>query len=150
MTTSRSSRLKSLPWRVIGPQEVTQQLPPASVIALEAASSVAPGLRIEALPTPHADVQHFSYVVEWHGRRFYFSGDTEDPTSVLNQRGLDIAFVTPWMLKAVASSGRRVDAARVVIYHHTARERVDGMYRALRSACPGCAVAAVRPLTAGF
>jgi uncharacterized protein len=119
-------RLKGLSWRVIGPQEVTQQLPPASVIPLEAASGVAPGLRIDALPTPHADVQHFSYVVEWHGRRFYFSGDTEDPSSVLNQTGLDIAFVTPWMLKAVTSSGRRVDAARVVIYHHTVRERVAG------------------------
>jgi pimeloyl-ACP methyl ester carboxylesterase/L-ascorbate metabolism protein UlaG (beta-lactamase superfamily) len=118
--------LKNLPWRAIGPLEVTTQLPPASVIALDGLSRVAAGLRIDALPTPHADVQHFSYAVEWHGRRFYFSGDTEDPSSVLSQKGVDIAFVTPWILKAVAASGRRIDSARVVIYHHTAGERVAG------------------------
>jgi hypothetical protein len=117
--------LKDLPWRVVGPQEVTKQLSPAAIVQAAAASSIDPALKIEALRTPHADVEHFSYVVAWHGRRFYFSGDTEDPSSVLSQKSLDIAFVTPWILRAVASKGSRIDAARVVIYHHTARERVD-------------------------
>ena len=61
--------LKSLPWRVIAPPEVTRQLPPASVVAADAATTIDPQLRIHALATPHADVEHFSYVIEWHGRR---------------------------------------------------------------------------------
>jgi pimeloyl-ACP methyl ester carboxylesterase/L-ascorbate metabolism protein UlaG (beta-lactamase superfamily) len=116
--------LKTLNWRVVGPQEVTTQLPAGAIVAANAASTIDPALKIDALRTPHADVEHYSYVVEWHGRRFYFSGDTEDPSSALNQQGLDIAFVTPWMLKAIASNGRRLDAARVVIYHHQTGERV--------------------------
>ncbi len=116
--------LKSLPWRVIAPPEVTRQLPPASVVAPDAASTIDPQLRVQALATPHSDVEHFSYVIEWHGRRFYFSGDTEDPSTVLAQQSLDIAFVSPWIYKAVHSRGARIDADRIVIYHHTTGERV--------------------------
>jgi pimeloyl-ACP methyl ester carboxylesterase/L-ascorbate metabolism protein UlaG (beta-lactamase superfamily) len=118
--------LKSLPWRVVGPREVTRQLASSAASPVDVASAIDPDLRIDAIETPHADVEHFSYVVEWHGRRFYFSGDTEDPASVLNQKALDIAFVSPWMYEAVRSRSTRIDAARIVIYHHTTGERVAG------------------------
>jgi L-ascorbate metabolism protein UlaG (beta-lactamase superfamily)/pimeloyl-ACP methyl ester carboxylesterase len=118
--------LQGLAWRVIGPKEVTRDLAPASVVLANAASTIDPDLKVEAIPTPHAKIEHYSYVVEWHGRRFYFSGDTEDPASVLNQKGLDFAFVTPWVFEAVRSRGARIDAARVVIYHHFTAERVAG------------------------
>jgi hypothetical protein len=116
--------LKRLQWRVIGPPGVTRQLPPSSVVAANAASTIDPELRVRAIETPHAGIDHYSYVVEWHGRRFYFSGDTEDPSSALAQKSLDMAFVSPWIHKAVLSKGARIDAARIVIYHHTSSERV--------------------------
>ena len=116
--------LKALQWRVIGPPDVTRQLPQASVVAAIAVSTIDPELTVQAIETPHAKVDHYSYVVEWHGRRFYFSGDTEDPSSVLAQKSLDIAFVSPWMYKAVHARAARIDAARIVIYHHTTSERV--------------------------
>jgi pimeloyl-ACP methyl ester carboxylesterase/L-ascorbate metabolism protein UlaG (beta-lactamase superfamily) len=118
--------LKQLSWRVIGPREVTEQLASSAASPVDAASAIDPALRIQAMATPHANVEHSSYVVKWHGRRFYFSGDTEDPASVLNQQGLDIAFVSPWMYQAIRSRSARIDAARVVIYHHTTGERVAG------------------------
>jgi L-ascorbate metabolism protein UlaG (beta-lactamase superfamily) len=115
--------LNGLGWRAVGPQEVTRQLPPSSVVLASEAATIDAHLKIEALPTPHANVEHVSTVVEWHGRRFYFSGDTEDPATVLVLKRLDIAFVTPWIYGAVRSRAARIDAERVVIYHHKAGER---------------------------
>ena len=116
--------LKGLQWRVIGPPDVARQLPPSSVVAASAASTIDPELRVQAIETPHAKVDHFSYLVEWHGRRFYFSGDTDDPSSLVAQKPLDIAFVSPWIYKAAQSRSNQIDAARIVIYHHTSGERV--------------------------
>jgi L-ascorbate metabolism protein UlaG (beta-lactamase superfamily) len=81
-------------------------------------------LRIDAIETPHANIGHYSYVVEWHGRRLYFSGDTESPDHLIALKGLDVAFVSPWLYRAVLKTGARVDAKRVIIYHHMPGEAV--------------------------
>jgi hypothetical protein len=72
--------------------------------------------------------------VEWSGLRFYFTGDTDDVEALLRQRGLDAAFVSPWLLRMAANSGRRIDARRVVVYHHEAGESVP---RSRRASCRG-------------
>lgn len=59
-----------------------------------------------------------------HGRRLYFSGDTESPAHLIVLRELDVAFVSPWLYRAVLKAGGRVDARRVVIYHHESTEAV--------------------------
>ena len=38
---------------------------------------------IRPLATPHARLEHYSYVVEWNGQRLYFTGDTEDTAALL-------------------------------------------------------------------
>jgi hypothetical protein len=35
-------------------------------------------------------------------------------------RGLDVAFVSPWLLSGAAKQGKRVDAGKIVVYHHRA------------------------------
>ena len=52
------------------------------------------------------------------------SGDTEEPLSLLAARRLDVAFVTPWMLAAVARQEAKIDARRVIVVHHEAAETV--------------------------
>ena len=76
--------------------------------------------------TPHARIGHNSYLVEWGGRRLYFVRDTENPTALLAQRNLDVAFVTPWLWRATKARNGTIDARQVVIYHHQAGERVAG------------------------
>ena len=83
-------------------------------------------LTIEPRPTPHAGREHFSYLVTWHGLRFYLTGDTEDPADLLAARDLDVAFVSPWLYGSVRKGSARIDARRVVIYHHEDAERVPG------------------------
>jgi L-ascorbate metabolism protein UlaG (beta-lactamase superfamily) len=102
--------------RVLGPRDV------------EAATRVAAlgmdpevrwnGILIRPLATPHAGLEHYSYIVEWNGARLYFTGDTEDLSALLAARDLDAAFVSPWLLRAAAQRGARVDARTVIIYHH--------------------------------
>lgn len=78
---------------------------------------------ILAFPTPHGQtekIEHFSYLVTWQGRKLYFSGDTESDETLLKMRGLDVAFVSPWLLFGAAKAGKRVDAKKIVVYHHRA------------------------------
>ena len=82
------------------------------------------GITFRPLATPHASLEHYSYVVEWRGLRLYFTGDTEDTASLLAARELDVAFVSPWLLRTVQKQGRRIDARHIVVYHHRDAETV--------------------------
>ena len=121
-------------WHVIGPTDAVFGVPAGRLVR---ALPVAPArqtvpfgdISIEALPTPHAKIGHYSYLVTWHGMRLYFTGDTEDTTELLAATNLDVAFVSPWLFHAARKSGRAIDAKRVVIYHQEAGE----------TSIPGCA-----------
>ncbi len=81
-------------------------------------------IRVEAIKTPHADLEHYSYVIEWHGVRIYLPGDTEEATSLIDAEDLDVAFVTPWMLRAAERGKSKIDARRVIVVHHEGGETV--------------------------
>jgi len=81
-------------------------------------------ITVKAFRTPHGDIEHFSYLVRWHGLRMYFAGDTGDVAELSRQSGLDVAFVTPWLLKAMKEQGKRIRTKQVVIYHQTPDEDV--------------------------
>ena len=71
-----------------------------------------------------ATIEHSSYLVTWHGRRLYFTGDTDSADQLLAMKDLDVAFVSPWLIEAVAEKNGRIDARRVVCYHHQTDEKV--------------------------
>ena len=107
---------------ILGPKDVVER---SGVKGLEMKDEVRwEGLSIRPLATPHAGLEHYSYVVEWGGRRLYFTGDTESTDALLGARGLDTAFVSPWLLKSVHGKKQRIDAGQVVVYHHQAGEAV--------------------------
>ena len=81
-------------------------------------------ITIEAFPTPHGDADHASYLVEWHGVRLYFTGDTDSADQLLAMKNLDYAFVSPWLLGKIAQQKGRIDAKTVVCYHHKADDKV--------------------------
>lgn len=129
-------------WRVIGPVDALTDIPSARVIRalpvnpVEATITAGP-ITIDALPTPHANIGHYSYLVTWHGRRLYFTGDTDNADQLLAMKNLDVAFVSPWLFGAAAKAGRRIDAKRIVIYHHTTDERVPGCKHSCRVPAQG-------------
>lgn len=117
--------------------ELVPRLNPAGVIGAAPIRAAAPGkaivpandtrfgpIRVEAISTPHANLEHYSYVIEWHGVRIYLPGDTEGARSLIAAKNLDVAFVTPWMLRAAERTGAKIDARRVIVVHHEAGENV--------------------------
>jgi L-ascorbate metabolism protein UlaG (beta-lactamase superfamily) len=116
-------------WRVVAPEDALATVPAARIVR---ALPVTPTpttftvgtITVQALPTPHADIGHYSYLVTWHGRRLYFTGDTDSADQLLAMRDLDVAFVSPWLFERAARAGRRIDAKRIVIYHQTADARI--------------------------
>lgn len=123
------ARFAGLGWALVGPPSVTAGLD--GVVPLDAGRAVFGPVHVQAFPTPHGDVPHFSYLVEWHGARFFFSGDTGDPGPLVAATELDVAFVTPWLGAELRALDAHVDARRIVVYHHRNGESV---------ACDGCVV----------
>jgi L-ascorbate metabolism protein UlaG (beta-lactamase superfamily) len=120
-------------WKVLGPADATRPVAAGRVLPPSARVTFGP-MEIEPIETPHAGIGHYSYVVTWHGRRLYFSGDTDNAASLTAAKNLDVAFVSPWLYHSVQRSGARIDARQVVIYHHRAGQQV-----------PGCATGCVAP-----
>jgi hypothetical protein len=66
---------------------------------------------------------HRSYLVTWHGLRIYITGDTGVYAQLVRQTDLDVAFVTPWLVRELRKTGATVKADKVVVYHHKADEK---------------------------
>ena len=96
----------------------------AAARRLEPGEIVKGVLRVEPVATPHAGIGHDSYLVTWHGRRMWFTGDTESLEALTTTKGLDVAFVSPWLWSSALKRGLTIDAKRVVIDHHQAGETV--------------------------
>jgi hypothetical protein len=83
------------------------------------------GVSINAFTTPHdPEREHYSYLLEWHGVRLYFTGDTDNLDSLLAAHDLDAAFVTPSLLIALKRQGAHLDARQIISYHHHAGDPV--------------------------
>jgi L-ascorbate metabolism protein UlaG (beta-lactamase superfamily) len=112
-------------WKVLAPAEAAERIKSTRVVPMARRVSFGP-IDIDTIKTPHHDLEHYSYIVSWHGKRLYFSGDTESPDSLLAARELDVAFVSPWQYQAAKRRGASLDAKHVVIYHHAAGQHVEG------------------------
>jgi len=113
---------------LIAPPSVTVTIQTNSVIPFASRMSYR-DIRVEAFRTPHGDIEHYSYLVTWHGLRLYFTGDTDSAECLLAMRDLDVVFVSPWLLRAVGGGRFRIDARRVVVYHQRADEPVPDVQR---------------------
>ena len=116
--------------KVIAPPRFAATLPAGRVIPF-APRIVFRDITVQPFKTPHGSSEHFSYLVTWHGRRLYFTGDTDSTDQLLALKDLDCAFVSPWLLEACARKNARIDARRVIVYHHRADETVAAYPRAL-------------------
>ncbi len=104
---------------IIGPPSMTERLDQARVIPFTLDKPMSfRDIRIDAVETPHkVSVQHYSYLVTWHGLRLYFPGDTESPADMLKQTRIDVLFITPWLIQSVQDAGANVDAKLLIGYH---------------------------------
>ena len=61
--------------------------------------------------------RHYSYLITWHGKRIYLSGDTTYPQTIAKIENIDLAFVPYWILKNAKEEGIELDAKMYCVYH---------------------------------
>ena len=107
--------------KVIAPPELEATLPRERVVPF-APRMTYRDILVESFRTPHGSIDHASYLVDWKGLRLYFTGDTDCAAALLAAKNLDAAFVSPWILGEVRKRGARIDARRIILYHHRSGE----------------------------
>lgn len=77
--------------------------------------------KIEAFKTPHKvfgiNFRHYSYLITWHGKKIYLSGDTTIPETIGKIKDLDIAFIPYWLYENANTLNIEIDAEEIGIYH---------------------------------
>jgi L-ascorbate metabolism protein UlaG (beta-lactamase superfamily) len=74
--------------------------------------------RIEKIKTKHRfSLKHYSYIITWHGKRIFLSGDTESAATVAGMKELDWAFVPSWIMLDAQEKKLTVPAKTIGIYH---------------------------------
>jgi len=116
--------VKRIGCKVVGPPSVVKRA--AGQAAVSPAGTTREGpLTIITVPTRHGAVEHNSYLVEWNGLRFYFTGDTESTAELARQERLDVLFISPWLLMSARASKTLPPARSLVVYHHRDGELFD-------------------------
>lgn len=100
------------------------------------------GVYVYARPIAGGDRPHDSFLVQWNGRRLYFSGSSDDPADLIATEDIDVAFLDAALLAAMNRSHRKVDARKVVVYHQRTDVPVDAD---MSAPCDRCELLVPKP-----
>ncbi len=82
---------------------------------------------IETLHTKHQfSFNHYSYVITWHNKKIFISGDTENSDILTSLKDLDWAFVPAWLVRdAMEKKVKLQDISKMIaIYHVGPRDKI--------------------------
>jgi hypothetical protein len=89
-----------------------------NIPALEKLGDSIPDFKIEAFKTKHRfSFSHYSYLITWHGKKIYLSGDTESAETILEMTDLEWAFIPAWLILDIQDSDKKFDTNMIGIYH---------------------------------
>lgn len=99
-----------------------------------------PDFEIKAFKTRHKvygiSFKHYSYLITWHHKNIFISGDTENADTIALQKELDWAFVPVWLLIDAKNKGINLSSLSkmYVIYHIGPKDKItsDGKDPQLR------------------
>ncbi|WP_341905746.1 hypothetical protein [Fluviicola taffensis] len=82
---------------------------------------------IEPIHTKHHfSFNHYSYLITWHNKKIFISGDTETSDTIATQKDLDWAFVPVWLL--VDAMEKKINLGGIskmfAIYHIGPRDQI--------------------------
>lgn len=85
---------------------------------LENLDKTIPEFEIEAYKTKHLfSFAHYSYLITWHGKKIFLSGDTESAETIGQIKDMDWAFIPAWLLMDAMDNDIEIDAKKIAIYH---------------------------------
>jgi len=121
----RKKLFKKLNTRLFAPRPVRLRISKKSKISLDELNSLYPDFSVSFFKTPHGfSFKHYSYLIEWNGKRIYISGDTHDKEHLLSLKNLDIAFVNPWLLIDIYEHNQKIDTKKIILCHHTRQDKI--------------------------
>ncbi len=85
-------------------------------------------IHIQAIRTKSAQTEHYSYVLEWGGRKIYLGGDTGDTAHLATLPEVDIAFLSPWLFENARKEDALPNAKKIVIYQHHEGEIIPNCF----------------------
>lgn len=116
-------------WNAIGPRDALGALNPMAVSIVSQQADGEPetiqygGIRVIPIRTEHSTTEHYSYLVEWRDKTLFLLGDTGTADALFQlDREVDIAFLTPWVLRPLLRDKKTIPARQIIVYHHTAIE----------------------------
>ena len=93
----------------------------SNIAELEALGETIADFEIKAFKTDHKvfgiSFKHYSYLITWHGKTIYLSGDTTIPTTIGGVKNMDMAFIPYWLYANAKDQGITIDAKETGIYH---------------------------------
>ena len=93
----------------------------SNISELEEVSSLVEEFEIRAFKTKHTffgvPFRHYSYLITWHGKRIFLSGDTTNPETIGGIKDIDWAFVPYWILLSAKEDNVEIDTKRLGVYH---------------------------------
>jgi len=100
-----------------------QKFDPWNTEELEGLNQSIPDFDIQAFPTSHKvfgiSFKHYSYLITWHGKKIYISGDTENADTFALQKDIDWTFAPVWLLMDAKEKEIPVrDISRMIAIYH--------------------------------
>jgi len=97
-----------------------------NITELEKLGDFIPGFEITTYKTKHLfSFRHYSYLITWHGKRIFLSGDTESADTILDIKEMDWAFVPAWLVAEIVDSGRDFNTKKIGIYHIGPKDNIE-------------------------
>ena len=82
---------------------------------------------IRAIKTPHRfTFKHYSYLITWHGKNIYITGDTGSLDEVSKIKNIDWIFTNPWLYMNAQKEKITIDAKMFAIYHLYPDQKING------------------------
>lgn len=107
-----------------------QKFGPWNISKLDRLSESIPDFNIKAFKTPHkvfgVSFKHYSYLITWHGKKIYISGDTGELEDISKINDIDWAFVNPWLHMNLLKAKVKIDAKKIGMYHLYPHQKIDG------------------------
>lgn len=93
----------------------------SNISELEELNKTLNDFEIKAFKTKHKvfgiNFRHYSYLITWHGKRIYLSGDTTNPETIEKIKNIDLAFIPYWLYENAKEQNIEIDADEIGIYH---------------------------------
>ena len=81
--------------------------------------------KIETYKTKHRfTFKHYSYLITWHGKKIYLSGDTESAETIATVKEINWAFAPTWIISDAKEKNLTIDAEKIGVYHLYPNEKI--------------------------